>query len=155
MNLNKVQLIGRVTKDPEMKALPSGIKVTALGMATNKTYKDKDGAKKETTEFHNVVAFGKQAETIAQYVKRGQLIYAEGRIQTRSWDDKATGKKVYRTEIVMENFQFGPKPGTSTGTYKTHEEQTADQEFNNMGTSQPSDMKPDGAENIDPDDIPF
>ena|SRR3990167_6805774 len=108
MNLNKCQIIGRVTKDPELKTLPSGSAVTNFSLATNRTYKDKDGEKKEEVEFINCVVFGKAAETIAQYVRKGSLLYVEGRIQTRSWEG-TDGKKNYRTEIVVENFQFGPK----------------------------------------------
>ncbi len=113
MYLNKVLLYGNLTKDPEMKALPSGIQVANLSMATNRTWKDKDGRKQEAVEYHNVVVFGKQAELISQYVKKGNPLYIDGRLQTRSWDDK-DGSKKYRTEIIVENFQFGPK-GTGTG----------------------------------------
>lgn len=116
MYLNKVLLYGNLTKDPEMKAIPSGIQVANLNMATNRTWKDKDGRKQEAVEYHNVVVFGKQAELIGQYMKKGNPLYIEGRLQTRSWDDKE-GVKKYRTEIIVENFQFGPKAmaGASTG----------------------------------------
>jgi single-strand DNA-binding protein len=77
-------------------------------MATNRTWKDAQGAKKESVEYHNVVAFGKPAEIINQYSKKGSSLYVEGRLQTRSWDD-ASGVKKYRTEIVLDAFQFGPK----------------------------------------------
>ena len=110
MYINKALIYGNITRDPEMKALPSGISVTSFGVATNRTWKDKNGVKQESVNFHNVVAFGKQAELIHQYLKKGSGIFVEGRIQTRSWDDKE-GKKQYRTEIVVENFQFGPKSG--------------------------------------------
>ncbi len=108
MYLNKVLLYGNLTKDPEMKALPSGIQVANLSLATNRTWKDKDGRKQEAVEYHNVVVFGKQAELIGQYMKKGNPLYIDGRLQTRSWDDK-DGNKKYRTEIIVENFQFGPK----------------------------------------------
>jgi single-strand DNA-binding protein len=108
MYLNKAMLYGNLTKDPEIKALPSGIKVASFGLATNRTYKDKNGVKQEAAEFHNIVSFGKPAELISQYMKKGNPIFVEGRIQTRSWDDK-DGQKKYRTEIIVENFQFGPK----------------------------------------------
>lgn len=107
MYLNKVQLIGNLTRDPEMRSLPNGTKVTSFALATNRTWKDPSGARKEAVEFHNVVAFAKPAELIAQYMKKGGSLYVEGRLQTRSWDDKTTGEKKYRTEIVVENFQFG------------------------------------------------
>lgn len=113
MYLNKVFLIGNLTRDPELKALPNGSKVVAVGLATNRTWKDLNGAKQEATEYHNVVAFGKTAETIAQWCKKGGTLYVEGRIQTRTWDDK-DGKKNYKTEILVETFQFGPKAGGAT-----------------------------------------
>jgi single-strand DNA-binding protein len=108
MYLNKVLLVGNLTRDPELRAIPSGTKVVQLGIATNRTWKDQSGARKEATEFHNVVAFGRQAETLAQYCKKGSSLYIEGRLQTRSWEGQ-DGKKNYRTEIVLENFQFGPR----------------------------------------------
>jgi single-strand DNA-binding protein len=108
MYLNKAIIIGNLTRDPELKSLPSGIKVASFSVATNRTWKDQTGAKKEAVEYHNVVAFGKQAELIAQYCKKGNSIYVEGRMQTRSWDAQ-DGSKKYRSEIIIENFQFGPK----------------------------------------------
>ncbi len=116
MYVNKVFLYGNLTRDPELKALPSGSQVAEFGIATNRTYKDKDGAKKEEVDFHNIVSFGKQAEVIAQYLKKGRPIFVEGRIRTRSWESKdGTGKR-YKTEIVLEQFQFGPSLRTQNGT---------------------------------------
>jgi len=109
MYLNKVIIIGNLTRDPELKALPSGVQVTNIGVATNRVWKDKDGNKQEAVEFHNVVAFGRQAEIINQYLRKGSSVLIEGRLQTRSWDDKDTGKKMYRTEIIAENMQLGPR----------------------------------------------
>lgn len=111
MYLNKVFLYGNLTRDPELKSLPSGTQVANFAVATNRVYKDKNGAKQESVEYHNIVSFGKQAEVITQYLKKGRGIFVEGRIQTRSWDDKASGQKRYRTEVVLENFQFGPSAG--------------------------------------------
>lgn len=150
MYLNKVFLYGNLTRDPELKALPSGSQVANFGIATNRSFKDKTGARQEATEFHNIVAFGRTAEVIAQYMKKGRPIFVEGRIQTRSWDDKESGKKNYRTEIVVDNFQFGADGGKSAGTGAPRaggaEEQPA-----------PSDGEaikyPD--EEINPEDIPF
>ena len=110
MYLNKVFVIGNLTRDPELKALPSGSKVASLSLATNRVWKDQAGARQEATEYHNSVAFGRQAENLAQYAKKGSSLFVEGRIQTRSWDGQ-DGKKNYRTEIVIDNFQFGPKAG--------------------------------------------
>ena len=112
MYLNKAFIIGNLTRDPELKALPSGSKVCNLGLATNRYYKDKDGNKQETVEYHSVVAFGRTGELAGQYLKKGQNILVEGRIQTRSWDSQ-DGQKKYKTEIVAENIQFGNKPFSS------------------------------------------
>ena len=109
MNLNKAILVGRLTRDPEVKSLPSGQQVASFGLATSRFYKDKEGEKQEQTEFHNIVFFGRIAEIASQYLKKGSLTLIEGRIQTRSWEDKETGKKVYRTEIVGESLQLGPR----------------------------------------------
>ncbi len=116
MYLNKAFLYGNLTRDPEIRALPSGQQVASFSIATNRTYKDKNGQKQDATEFHNIVAFGKLADIIGQYLKKGRPIFVEGRIQTRSWDDKTSGEKKYRTEVVVENFQFGPgAPGSGNG----------------------------------------
>lgn len=140
MYLNKVFLYGNLTRDPELKALPAGSNVASFGMATNRSYKDKSGAKQEFTEFHNVVAFGRTAEVIAQYVKKGRPLFVEGRLQTRSWDDKETGKKVYRTEVIVDNFQFGAD--------------SAPAQVNQPAPVEESAAKyPD--EEINPEDIPF
>lgn len=112
MNLNLIQLIGRITRDPEVKGLPSGTTVAKFAVATNHIFKGKDGEKNETAQFHNCVAFGKIAETIGKWVKKGQEIYITGRVEYRTWDKKDGGKG-YATEIVVENFQFGAKPKNS------------------------------------------
>src|SRR3989344_2696223 len=96
MNLNKVFLIGRLTRDPETKALPSGKSVTTFGLATDRVFTDKSGQKQQQTEFHNIVMFGRLAEIPSQYLAKGSLTYIEGRIQTRSWQD-SSGNKKYRT----------------------------------------------------------
>lgn len=108
MYLNKVFILGNLTRDPEKRSLPSGAAVTSFSLATTRVYKDKNGVKQEDTQYHNVVAFGPQAETIAQYMKKGSSILVEGRLQTRSWD-APDGTKKYRTEIIIDAFQFGPK----------------------------------------------
>ena len=113
MYLNKVFLIGNLTRDPELKALPTGTKVVSVALATNRVWKDQNGAKKESVEYHNVVAFGRQAETIAQYCKKGSSLYIEGRLQTRTWEGQ-DGKKNYKTEIILDSFQFGPKSGATS-----------------------------------------
>ncbi len=107
MYLNKAFLIGNLTRDPELKALPSGINVCSFSVATNRVWKDKNGEKQEAADFHNIVVFGRQAETVAQYMKKGSQVMVEGRMQTRSWDDQATGTKKYRTEVIADRVQFG------------------------------------------------
>lgn len=108
MFLNKAIIIGNLTKDPELKSLPSGIKVATLSMATNRTWKDKNGVRQEGVDFHNVVVFDRQAENVAQYMKKGSSLMVEGRMQTRSWDAQ-DGTKKYRTEVVADKIQFGPR----------------------------------------------
>ena len=119
MDLNKAFILGRVTQDPQAKNLPSGMLVANFGIATNRVFYDKNREKQKQTEFHNIVAFGKPAEIIQQYLKRGSLVLIEGRIQTRNWEDK-DGIKKYRTEIIVENLQLGPKS----------QNQTSDQNYN-------------------------
>lgn len=156
MYINKVILYGNLTKDPELKSLPSGIHVNSFSVATNRSTKDASGNKKDVVEYHNVVAFGKQAELIHQYVKKGNPIYIEGRIQTRSWDGQ-DGKKNYRTEVMLESFQFGPKGGASTGASNYGSSQSAASTPNNADDQ----SVPDAAEvqypdeDINPEDIPF
>jgi single-strand DNA-binding protein len=148
MYLNKVFLYGNLTRDPEMRALPSGQNVANFSIATNRVYKDKDGQKKEQTEFHNVVAFGRTADVIGQYMKKGRPLYVEGRIQTRTWESE--GKKNYRTEIVVDTFQFGASGGAGAGGGAARGDE--------MEQKAPSDdggqiQYPD--EEINPEDIPF
>ena len=111
MYLNKAIVIGNLTRDPELRSLPSGIKVCSFSLATNRVWKDKNGARQESTDYHNVVVFGRQAETVAQYMKKGNSILVEGRMQTRSWDDAATNSKKYRTEVIADRVQFGSSAG--------------------------------------------
>ncbi len=150
MYLNKAFLYGNLTRDPELKALPSGQQVANFGLATNRTYKDKNGQKQEAAEFHNIVAFGRSAELIAQYMKKGRPLFVEGRIQTRNWDDKESGKKNYRTEIVVENFQFGAG-GQGGGSNFT--ESPARGGSASGGKDADEIQYPD--EEINPEDIPF
>ena len=130
-----------MVRDPEKKALPSGVSVVNVSIATSRTWKDKEGKKQEDTEFHNCVAFAKVADIMAQYLEKGQLVCVTGRLQTRTWE--TDGKKSYRTEIIVEQMQMGPKAGT----------------VSTSSTEKASGTKSDGidypAENINPDDIPF
>ena len=108
MNLNKIFLIGRLTRDPEMKMLPSGQGVTNFGLATSRHFTDKSGQKQQETQFHNIVLFGRLAEISSQYLKKGSLVFLEGRIRTRNWED-SSGNKRYRTEIIVQRLQLPPK----------------------------------------------
>lgn len=110
MNLNKAFIIGNLTRDPELKTLPSGTAVCTFGIATNRTWKNQAGEKQEEVQFHNIVTFGRQAEIASQYLKRGSMTMIEGRIQTRNWDAQ-DGTKRHRTEIVAEKLQLGPRRG--------------------------------------------
>ena len=107
---NKAFLIGNLGRDPEIRSLPSGQPVANFSLATNRRWNDRDGNRQEQTEWHNIVCFGRLAEIAGQYLNRGKQIFVEGRIQTRSWEDKQSGEKRYRTEIVADNFQMlGPR----------------------------------------------
>src|SRR3989338_3402391 len=108
MNLNKAQLIGRVTANPELRNTPGGQAVSTFGVATNRTWTDKNNQRQEQVEFHSVVVWGRQAEIATQFLQKGQLVYVEGRLQTRSWQDKQ-GANHKTTEIICERFQLGPK----------------------------------------------
>ncbi|MCD6270334.1 single-stranded DNA-binding protein [bacterium] len=108
MNLNKVFILGNLTRDPERKSLPSGQSVTSFGVATNRFFTNQQGEKKQEVEFHNIVLFGRLAETAYQYLKKGSLVLIEGRIKTRNWQDQNNFTH-YKTEIIAERLQLGPK----------------------------------------------
>ena len=147
MYLNKVMLIGNLTRDPELRSLPSGIKVCSFSLATNRVWKDKNGARQESADYHNVVVFVRQAETVAQYMKKGSSMLVEGRMQTRSWDDK-DGVKKYRTEVIADRTQFGPRGSGGEGASST---KSATKETN----SGDLDTIEYPEEDINPEDIPF
>ncbi|KKU49577.1 MAG: Single-stranded DNA-binding protein [Parcubacteria group bacterium GW2011_GWB1_49_7] len=148
MYLNKAIIIGNLTRDPELKSLPSGLQVATMGIATNRVWKDKDGSKKEDTQYHNIVVFGRQAETTAQFLRKGSSVLVEGRMQTRSWESP-DGKKNYRTEIVADRVQFGPRPGSGAPAVATPVAKTEDQ------PAPPIDAIDYPEEVINADDIPF
>lgn len=112
MNLNKVFILGNLTRDPERRSLPSGQAVVSFGVATNRFFTDQSGQKQQEVEYHNVTVFGKLAEIASQYLQKGSLVLIEGRLRTRNWQD-ASGTKHFRTEIIAENLQLGPKGTTS------------------------------------------
>lgn len=136
-SLNKAMLIGNLGKDPEIKYTPEGLAIAKFSMATKEQWKDKDGQKQDKTEWHNIVAFGKLAEICGEYLAKGKQVYIEGRIQTRSWDDK-DGNKKYTTEIVANTMQMlGKADASSKGAAATDE---------NAVVSEPSHTE---------DDVPF
>lgn len=127
MNLNKVFILGRLTQDPQARSLPSGDTVVNFGVATNRVFYNKNKEKQEQAEFHNVVLFGKIADIAQQYLKQGAMVLIEGRIQTRSWEDK-DGMKKYKTEIIGESLQMGPR--TQQGEQNTQQKKPAQKEEN-------------------------
>lgn len=148
MYLNKAIIIGNLTRDPEQRSLPSGASVTNFSVATNRVWKDKAGAKQEDTQFHNVVVFGAQADSAAQYLKKGSTVLVEGRMQTRSWDAN-DGTKKYRTEVVADRVQFGPRREGGAGFTETGQAQTKADKDSGLDTIEYPE------EDINPDDIPF
>jgi len=144
MNLNKVIIAGRVTRDPEKRTLENGNSVTSFSVATNRYYTDKSGSKKEETEFHNVVFFGKTAEIAAEYLQKGSLTLIEGRLQTRSWEGK-DGNKRYTTEIVGDFLQLGPRGSESNPQRREKKEKDEEEDIPVI----------DEDDEIDVEDIPF
>ncbi len=115
MDLNKVMLIGRLTRDPEARTTPQGTAVTSFSIATSRVWKDQQGGQQEKTEYHNIVAWRRLAEIAAQYLAKGRQVYLEGYLQTQSWDDKTSGQKRYRTEVVAENMIMLGNKSDNTG----------------------------------------
>ena len=151
MYFNRAIIIGNLTRDPELRSLPSGVQVATIGVATNRVWKDKNGARQESADYHNVVVFGRQAETTAQYLRKGSSVLVEGRMQTRSWD-AADGTKKYRTEVVADRVQFGPRRDGGATSGAASAEASASQ---NKQESPPADAIEYPEENVNVDDIPF
>ncbi|MDP3051953.1 MAG: single-stranded DNA-binding protein [bacterium] len=145
MNLNKVFIIGNLTRDPELRSLPSGISVVSFGVATNRVWKDKNGAKQEDVQFHNIVAFGKQAEIVKQYLGKGSSVLIEGRIQTRNWEAQ-DGQKRSKTEIVSERLQLGPRRGEPQGQKPSPKSDAKTEPLETIEYPE---------EEVNPDEIPF
>lgn len=151
MDLNKVMIIGRLTRDPEIRTTPGGANVASFSVATSYNWTDKtDGQKKEQTEFHNVVAWRKLADIIGQYLKKGSQVYIEGRLTTRSWEG-TDGKKNYRTEIVADNMIMLGRAGVGGATPSSSPQAAPAQ----MGSDQPAPKNDVPDIQIDSDDIPF
>jgi single-strand DNA-binding protein len=127
--VNKVILIGNLGRDPELRYLPSGGPVTKFTLATNSRWKDKEGQWQDRTDWHNIVAFGRQAEVCNEYLKKGSQVYVEGRIQTRSWEDK-DGNKKYMTEIIAQSINLlGRKEAEEEVPAEVEETKTEDEDL--------------------------
>lgn len=113
--INKVIIVGRLGKDPEIRSTPSGTSVARFTVATDERFTDRNGEKQERTEWHNITAWGKLGEICGQYLRKGKLVYIEGSIRTDSWDDKETGQKKYRTEIVANTMKMLDRRGDDEG----------------------------------------
>jgi single-strand DNA-binding protein len=130
-NLNKVQLMGNITRDPEVRYTPKGTAVTDISLAINRSYSGDDGQRHEETTFVDITFWGRQAEVIGEYMKKGRPLYVEGRLQLDTWEDKTTGQQRSRLKVVGENFQFlgsredgggGPRGGGGGGASSSHDE---------------------------------
>jgi single-strand DNA-binding protein len=151
-SVNKVILIGNLGKDPEVKYTPSGLPVAKFSLATNERYKDKSGEWQERTEWHNIVAWQRLAEIVGEYVKKGSKLYIEGRIQTSSWEDKQSGEKKYRTEIVAQDLVL--LSGRGDGDFEGRASRGAAANSFDQRPPQQHDEAAQGAEITD-EDIPF
>jgi len=161
-NFNKVILLGNLTRDPELRYTPKGTAIVKLGMAINRTWKDDTGAAKEEVTFVDVDAFGRQAEVLAQYLRKGRPLFVEGRLRLDTWDDKQTGQKRSKLGVVLESFQFVDSGGARAGG----EEGGAAPAARSRATAQPvpaasasanaapSTAAPDGPP-LEEDDVPF
>ena len=130
-SVNKVILVGNVGKDPEVRYMASGDPVATVNLATTDNWKDKDGAKQERTEWHRVVFFGKQAQIVADYVKKGMAIYVEGALRTRKWQD-SSGQDRYTTEIVAGSIQMLGSPRNGNAQQTTSSPEVAEEDLDNV-----------------------
>jgi single-strand DNA-binding protein len=151
-SVNKVILLGNVGKDPEIRSTGGGTQVANLTLATSDRQKDQQGNWQDKTEWHNLVGFGRTAEIIRDYVKKGSKLYIEGKIQTRSWDDKETGAKRYRTEIIINDLSLLSGRDDSSGSYNRSNQSGA----SNFDQRQPANSDDFGQQaEISDEDIPF
>lgn len=164
MNLNKVFVLGRITADPVLRTTPGGQSVLSFSIATNRVWNDKNGAKQESTEFHNIVVWGRQAEIGGQYLSKGGLVLVEGHLQTRSWTDKQGGQRK-TTEIICERMQFGPRSAGGGAPNSNRNFSPANSQNNSNPESTPAEPTPEEIpvididseikEDIKPEDLPF
>lgn len=152
-SVNKVILIGNLGKDPEVKYTPQGTAVAKFTLATNERFKDKSGEWQDRTEWHNLVAWARTAEIVGEYLKKGRTVYVEGSLRTSSWDDKQTGQKKYKTEIVVNDLVLlGGGRGEGAGANESSGSRGASNHFDQ---SAPPEHEPAGASPITDEDIPF
>ncbi len=159
-NLNKVFLMGRLTRDPELRYTPSGMAIAKLGLAVNRSWRSPESRElKEETTFIDVDAFGKQAETLGQYLKKGRPLYLEGRLKLDTWEDRQSGQKRSRLGVVLESFQFidgGGRDGGSDdyGSGSHDDSQSSHSGYSSSPPPQSSSSSP-GSMDDDDDDVPF
>ena len=160
MNLNKVFVAGRLTADPQLKTTPQGQSVATFSIATNSTWTDRSGARKEEVEYHNIVIWGRQAETSAQYLAKGSIALVEGRLKTRSWQNQQ-GQTVKTTEIIADRVQFGPR-GNGGGGVAPRGADLDQAPHDDFGHGGPSSLEEEALPQIDideedikPEDLPF
>lgn len=148
MSINRVILIGRLGRDPETKSTPSGTSLTKFSIATDEKFTDRDGNRQERTEWHNIITWGKLADICGQYLRKGKLVYIEGSLRTDSWEDKESGKKMYRTEIVASEMRMlggrGEDDSSGSGGGYNAGPRAVENSRGNSGSSMDED-----------DDIPF
>lgn len=154
MDLNKVMLIGRLTRDPESRTTPQGAAVTNFSIATSRVWKDQQGNQQEKTEFHNIVAWRKLGEICAQYLSKGRQVYVEGHLQTRTWDDQ-DGKKNYRTEVIADNMIMLGNKGDAPAPSQPAAAPVATQNQPSNQPQQEPASQPTSDEEIRIEDIPF
>ncbi|MGA9672088.1 MAG: single-stranded DNA-binding protein, partial [Terracidiphilus sp.] len=158
-SVNKVILLGNVGKDPEIRSTPGGTMVATFGLATTDRQKDAQGNWQDRTEWHNLVAFGRTAEIIRDYVKKGNKLYIEGALRTSSWDDKQSGQKRYKTEIIVNDLSLlsGREDGSGAGGYSrsasSSSSSTSSAGFDQRAPAGPDDFTQQTE--ISDDDIPF
>ena len=156
MNFNKAIVIGRVTRDPEIRTTPNGQNVASIGIATNRVWNTNSGERQEKVEFHSIVAWGKLADICSQYLSKGQLVLFEGRLETRTWEGQ-DGIKRSKTEIIAENMQMGPRTrpsgsGEENASYQAENKSTANNGQNQNANDGNDNNK---EEEIKIEDIPF
>jgi len=154
-SVNKVILLGNVGKDPEIRSTAGGNMVANLTLATSDRQKDQQGNWQERTEWHNLVAFQRTAEIIRDYVKKGSKLYVEGKIQTRSWDDKESGQKRYRTEIIVNDLSLLSGRGEEGGQSSGYSQRSNTASFDQRPNSPSGGDDYANSTEITDDDIPF